>query len=292
VPARRPGITRSATLGLGMRQDLPWLLDPDPANEDSLSVPARKVLDFLRTRGASFFPEIMSGTRQLPYEVEDGLWQLVAAGLVTADAFAALRSLARGDAKRTDHPIRRGRHPRLVREGRWSLLQTPGEKSGNVLEERVRQMLRRYGVLCRELLARETSSPFWRELLPVLRRAEARGEIRGGRFIAGLVGEQFALPEAVDALRSVRRAESRGQFIRISACDPLNLAGIITPGARVPSILGNRVIFRDGVPVASLEGGERRIIAAIGHEEQTTLQRMLDERPLSACADAALTFKQ
>jgi ATP-dependent Lhr-like helicase len=287
VPARRPGMTRTAALGLGMRADLPWLLDPGPADEEALTVPARNVLGFLRTRGASFFPEIMAGTRHLPYEVEDALWQLVAAGLVTADAFAALRSLARGDAKRTDHPIRRGRHPRLVREGRWSLLQTAGESPANVLDLRARQLLRRYGVLCRELLGREPSSPPWRELLPVLRRSEARGEIRGGRFIAGLVGEQFALPEAVDALRSARRMESQGQFIRISACDPLNLAGIITPGPRVPSILGNRLIYRDGVPVAAVESGERRIIAAVEADERRMLERMMDDRPLSAYGAAS-----
>jgi ATP-dependent Lhr-like helicase len=282
VPTRRQGITRTAALGLGMREDLPWLLDSNPADEAALSVPARDVLGFLRTRGASFFPEIMSGTRHLPYEVEDALWQLVAAGLVTADAFAALRSLARGDAKRTDHPIRRRRQQRLVREGRWSLLETVGEGPGNVMELRARQLLRRYGVLCRELLAREPSAPAWRELLPILRRTEARGEIRGGRFIAGLVGEQFALPEGVDALRAARRDESHGQFVRISACDPLNLAGIITPGARVPSILGNRLICRDGVPVAAVESGECRIIAAVEADERQLLERMLDERPLSA----------
>ncbi len=282
VPARRPGMTRTAAVGLGLRSELPWLLDPTPADETALSVPARNVLAWLRARGASFFPQIMSGAGHLPYEVEEALWQLVSAGLVTADAFAALRSLVRGDGRRTDHPPRRGRHPRLVREGRWSLLEAVGAPPGNMAELQVHQYLRRYGLLCRELLAREPSAPAWRELLSILRRMEARGEIRGGRFIAGLVGEQFALPEAVDGLRAARREGSRGQFVRISACDPLNLTGILTPGPRVPAILGNRVIYRDGVPVAAVESGACRSIAAIEAGERQELERLLDERPISA----------
>ncbi len=282
VPARRPGMTRTAALGLGIREDISWLLDTSPADEQALSVPARKVLALLRTRGASFFPEILRGTRLLPTEIEEALWQLVAAGLVTADTFAALRSLIRGDAKRTDHPLRRRRQPRLVREGRWSLLEVTGTLQGNSVEPRAGQLLRRYGVLCRELLAREPSLPPWRELLPVLRRQEARGEIRGGRFIAGLIGEQFALPDAIDALRTVRRAESQGHFVRVSACDPLNLVGILTPGIRVPALLGNRVIYRDGVPVASVESGENHFIAPVEAGERPLVERLLDVRPASA----------
>ncbi len=284
VPARRPGLTRTAALGLGMREDLAWLLDTSPPDEQALSVPARNVLAFLRTRGASFFPEILAGARLLPTEVEEALWQLVAAGLVTADAFAALRSLVRGDAKRTDHPLRRRRQPRLVREGRWSLLEAAGAAPENLIELRAWQLLRRYGVLCRELLAREPSAPLWREMLPVLRRQEARGEIRGGRFVAGLVGEQFALPDAIDALRTIRRTESPARFDRISGCDPLNLVGILTPGARVPALLGNRVIYRDGVPVAAVESGENRLIAPVEAGEQSLLERLLDPRPASAFA--------
>ena len=218
--------------------------------------------------------------------MEEALWQLVAAGLLTADTFAALRSLVRGDAKRTDHPLRRRRQPRLVREGRWSLLEAAGQSAENVAELRARQLLRRYGVLCRELLVREPSAGYWRDLLPVLRRLEARGEIRGGRFISGLIGEQFALPEAVDALRAIRRSEAQGQFVRLSACDPLNLAGILTPGARLPAVMGNRIVYRDGVPVATVESGEVRIILKVEASERSMLERMLDERPLSAFGPA------
>ena len=299
VPARRPGLTRAAPLGLGLREDLPWLLDPMPADELALSVPARDVLDFLRRRGASFFAEIGPATRHLASEVEDALWQLVAAGLVTADSFAALRSLVTGETRRMDHSRRRRRQPRRTRAGRWSLLEVAGDGPGNRTDFWAQQYMRRYGVLCRELLVRETSAPLWRELLAVLRRSEARGEIRGGRFIAGLNGEQFALPEALDALRALRRRESHGHYAIVSACDPLNLVGILTPGPRIAAVPGSRIdagrrpdvsaaaavpgsriVYRDGVPVAASEGGQVRILASVNAEERTLLDRLLDERPI------------
>jgi ATP-dependent helicase Lhr and Lhr-like helicase len=278
-PARRPGLTRIAPIGLGLRDDLPWLLDETPADETALSVTARDILQFLRIRGASFFPEITAGTRHLPAEVEEGLWQLVAAGLVTADSFAALRSLVSGETKRPEHP-RRKRQPRRTREGRWSLLDSRVETGENKVEFWAQQYMRRYGIFCRELLLRESSAPPWRKLLRILRRSEARGELRGGRFIAGLNGEQFALPEAVEALRSLRRKESEGQYLRISACDPLNLAGILTPGRRIPAVTGNRIIYRDGVPVAAVESGEPRILLQVEAAERPLLNRLLDVRPL------------
>ncbi len=282
VPARRPGVTRTAVLGLGLREDIGWLLDAKPADEAALSVPARDVLAFLRRRGASFFPEIVSGARHLPSEVEEGLWQLVAAGLVTADLYAALRALVTGEARRQERSRKRRRTPRRTREGRWSLLDAREAAPENIVELKSRQFLQRYGVLCRELLARETSAPPWWELLSVLRRMEARGEIRGGRFIAGLAGEQFALPEAVEALRSLRRREPDGEFVRVSACDPLNLAGILTPGPRIQSVLGNRIVYRDGTPVAALENGEPRVLVQTNPDELSKLERLLDDRPPSS----------
>jgi ATP-dependent Lhr-like helicase len=129
------------------------------------------------------------------------------------------------------------------------------------------------------LLLRETAAPPWRELLPILRRSEARGEIRGGRFIASLIGEQFALPEAVEALRAMRRKEPQGRFLRVSACDPLNLVGIVMPGPRIPAVLGNRVVYRDGVPVAAMESGDTRILAPVEDLDRPVLERLLDERP-------------
>jgi ATP-dependent helicase Lhr and Lhr-like helicase len=177
-----------------------------------------------------------------------------------------------------EHSRRRRRTPRRTREGRWSLLEILGLAPENRLEFLAQQYLRRYGILCRELLARETSAPPWRDLLHILRRSEARGEIRGGRFVAGLNGEQFGLPEAVDALRALRRKEVAGQYLRISACDPLNLVGILTPGARVQAVLGNRIIYRDGVPVATVENGQTRILTQVGDAEQSVINRLLDER--------------
>jgi len=147
------------------------------------------------------------------------------------------------------------------------------------------QYVRRYGIFCREMLLREASAPRWRELLPILRRSEARGEIRGGRFIAGLNGEQFALPEAVEALRALRRKEPRGQYLRVSACDPLNLAGILTPGPRIPAVLGNRVVYRDGVPVAAFENGQTRILTEVEDADLPLVTRLLDVRPLEVFSE-------
>ena len=279
VPSRRPGLTRVAPLGLGVREDLPWLLDTVPADETALSAAAQDVLDFLRHRGASFFAEIGPATRHLASEVEEALWQLVAAGLVTADSFAALRSLVTGETKRLERSRRRGRQPRRTREGRWSLLDVKRREPADRVDFWARQYLRRYGVFCRELLVRESSAPPWRELLAVLRRSEARGEIRGGRFIAGLNGEQFALPEALDALRALRRRESSGQYATVSACDPLNLVGILTPGPRIPAVFGTRIVYRDGLPVALSENGQVRTLVPVDSAEGRLLERLLDERP-------------
>ncbi|HEV8132124.1 MAG TPA: hypothetical protein VGQ81_12790 [Acidobacteriota bacterium] len=311
VPSRRPGLTRTAVLGLGMRQDMEWLLadrrEPEAGekegarkmralpgkdesalpgqDEEALSVAARDVLEFLRRRGASFFPEIMAGTRHLGSEVEEALWQLVAAGFVTADSFGALRSLVSGETRRSERSPRK-RHHRKTREGRWSLLEplTPQSEIRNsqLGEQRARQYLRRYGVVFREMMSRETSAPPWRDLLGVLRRFEARGQIRGGRFVAGFIGEQFALPEAVEALRAMRRTSAQGQFLKVSACDPLNLVGILTPGPRVTAVSGNWVIYRDGVPVAAVDSGETRILSQVEDGERSVLERLLDERPASA----------
>jgi ATP-dependent Lhr-like helicase len=287
-------LTRTAVLGLGIREDLAYLLEAGDAGNLDLSHAGRAVYDFLLRRGASFFSDIAAGVRHLQSEVEEALWQLVAAGLVTADSFAALRSLAGGENKRSRRSPRHRRQPHRTRTGRWWLLQPatsapPGNDVSPAIENVedrqefwTHQYLRRYGILCRELLVRETAAPPWRELLAVLRRLEARGEIRGGRFLAGFHGEQFALPEAVEALRKLRRRESPGRFIRISACDPLNLVGILTPGSRVPAVLGNRIIYRDGIPAAAMESGVIRKISGIDEAEYPILERLLDERPASA----------
>jgi len=247
------GLSRNRPVSIALREDVSWLLDPQRDDLDLTGAPA-EVRDYLRERGASFVPDVVAGTRRLPSEVEDALWVLVAAGMVTADGLGALRGLISGAAKRVQRASRFARRARVRSSsgrvgGRWSLLAGGASESDDTVEARAGQLLRRYGVVTRELVAREPMAPPWGRLVRAFRRAEARGEIRGGRFIAGLVGEQFAMPDAVDAMRTVHRREATGDIVRVSACDPLNLVGILTPGPRVPAVLGNEVLYRDGVPV-------------------------------------------
>ncbi|MFQ5933849.1 MAG: DNA glycosylase AlkZ-like family protein, partial [Dehalococcoidia bacterium] len=266
----KTGLSRNGPLTLGLREDLEWLLDELPPETDKLSGAAKDVLKVLSSRGASFLPDIVRESRRLPSEVENALWQLVAAGRATADGFVPLRRMVAGtplSSRRNGRLRRRARNRRPTT--RWSLLQ-PGDPSPNAVESRSFQLLKRYGIVLPELLAREPMAPPWRELLYIYRRAEARGEIRGGRFVAGFVGEQFALPEAIDMLRSLKKSEPTGELISISACDPLNVVGILTPGARVPAVLGNTTVFRDGVPICSTVGGNL--------VEQTPLSDSLREK--------------
>jgi len=235
------------------REDLDWLLHaarpralladgPAPWPE-SLSAPAKDVLGVLEPRGASFFNELVQGARRLLAEVEDALWELLSHGLVSADAVENLRVLQSPKLKRRRRALQRGG------PGRWPLLAPVEARAQEELEERLaRLFLQRYGVVFRDLVVREPLSPPWRVLLPIYRRLEARGEIRGGRFLNGFAGEQFALPEAVDAARATRRQPPSGQVVRIAAVDPLNLTGVVTPGPRVPAQLGQWVEYVDGVP--------------------------------------------
>jgi len=256
APRRRVAPTRSAPLAFVLRQDLEMLLQPADENAmPPLSPIAEEVLEHLAQRGASFLADVARGTHRLPTEVEDALWELVASGLVTGDGIAGLRTLLTPEDKRRETQRRhlralpgRRRSPRLMPVGRWALLRplaTPGDAAERI-DQATRLLLRRWGILVRELLARERNAPPWRAMLPVLRRLEARGEIRGGRFVDGLVGEQFALPEAVEALRAVRRRKS-GEVVLVAAADPLNLAGIIGSDDRVSPYSGQVVAYRDGV---------------------------------------------
>jgi ATP-dependent Lhr-like helicase len=210
---------------------------------------ARQVLEFVTVRGASFFADIVRGAGRLKSEVEAALWELVAAGLVTADGFDNLRALI--DARRRSGQgrgrIARPRHS----TGRWSLLFSDrGVDRTQAAEAVCRVLLNRYGVVFRELLGRESFPLQWREVLIALRRLEDRGEVRGGRFVDGFLGEQFALPLAVESLRAERRVEPSGETVDLSAADPLNLVGIIVPGDRVPAVSGRSITLRDGVPIA------------------------------------------
>jgi ATP-dependent helicase Lhr and Lhr-like helicase len=230
---------------------------------------AEAVLGHLRSHGASFFDEIAQGTRLLKVELEDALGELVSRGLINADSFAGLRALLVPAAKRGSRHGRRTRRANLLGiedAGRWALTRPiPVEQDPAVTRELVSEsvehvaltLLRRYGVMCWRLLARESSwLPPWRELLRVYRQLEARGEIRGGRFIAGLSGEQFALPEAIPLLRRARSRQCDGSKVIIAASDPLNLVGILGTGARVPAVVGSRVLYVDGMAVAAMVGGQ------------------------------------
>jgi ATP-dependent Lhr-like helicase len=229
--ARKVRPTRVAPLAIFLREDAGQLLPP--VNQlPLLSHPARDVLTSLQSRGALFFHELTRQTGRLASEVEDGLWELVAAGLVTADGFENLRALIDPKRRRGEGKGRTGR-PRHA-AGRWALLER-GEVPTNV-EFFAKVLLDRWGVIFRDLLARETLAPLWRELLQVYRRMEARGEIRGGRFVSGFLGEQFGRPEAVDLLRHLRRSQDEVQEIVVSPADPLNLTGILLPGPRTGTL--------------------------------------------------------
>src|SRR5436853_247985 len=250
---RRVIPTSVAPITFFVREEADWMMPRHsgtdlPEETPGLSHGAREVLDFLRHRGASFFADIVRGTEKLKAEIETALWELVAAGIVTADGFDNLRSLI--DPKR-----RAGQgHGRTSRPrhsaGRWSLLYTDQIAERNkAVEATCWMLLKRYGVVFRDLLVRETILPKWRELQIAFRRLEDRGEIRGGRFVDGFLGEQFALPVAVESLRAARKVEPTGETLTLSAADPLNLVGILVPGERVPAISGKTVSFRDGVAV-------------------------------------------
>ncbi len=269
-PARRASPNRNTTIALALRDHLPWLLDATAQPHPELGESAKQILDLLATRGAMFFNELLSHTARLRSDLDQALWELVAAGEVTCDGFAGLRTLIDPDRRREKQRLLQryahSRRPMLSGAGgRWSLLRPrmpalPKEEVppmraalGDTPEvERLAEIyLRRWGVVFRDLLQREPFSPPWRSLLQVYRRKEARGEIRGGRFVdGGFGGEQYALPEAIEALRAARKNDKDGAArISLSAADPLNLTGIVTPPPRVPATLANRIAFVGGVPV-------------------------------------------
>ncbi len=258
---RRVVPTSVAPITFFVREEADWMLPQRRANPQDgdelhgLGHGARAVLDFLRQRGASFFADIVRGTEKLKAEVETALWELVAAGLVTADGFDNLRALI-DPKRRGGQGGGRASRPRHS-TGRWSLLYGglpaapgAGAERARAVEATCRMLLARYGVVFRDLLAREAVTPAWRELLIGFRRLEDRGEVRGGRFVSGFVGEQFALPMAVESLRALRRQPPSGVTVTLSAADPLNLVGILLPGERVPAISGRTVTYRDGVAVS------------------------------------------
>ena len=253
---RRVIPTSVAPITFFVREEADWMTPHHPSADQpearGLSEGARQVLNFLRQRGASFFADIVRGTDKLKAEIETALWELVAAGVVTADGFDNLRSLI-DPKRRAGQGSGRTARPRHS-SGRWALLYTDQAVERNrAVEATCWMLLKRYGIVFRDLLARETNLPKWRELQMAFRRLEDRGEIRGGRFVDGFLGEQFALPVAVESLRATRKMPVTGETITLSAADPLNLVGILVPGERVPAISGKIVTFCDGAAVQSQE---------------------------------------
>jgi ATP-dependent helicase Lhr and Lhr-like helicase len=232
---RRAPPGKATPIALVRRDDLPWMLDATRGSPEPLGERARILLALLEQRGALFSHELRSQTGLPARELHEALWELVSGGRVTCDGFAALRGLLEGKAGAA---------------GRWSLLRPLQEDApAPFLEALAQQYLRRYGIVFRDLLCREPKSPPWRELLLLYRRLEARGELRGGRFAQAFSGEQFALPEAVDALRAARKLpKTSSERVSLSGCDPLNFTGLLTPGDRVAAAPQNRVTFVDGVP--------------------------------------------
>jgi len=254
------GPTRSAPIAFLLREEREFFFSGALTALDGLSVltpMAREVAQFLQQHGASFLGDIAAGTGLLKVKAEEALWELVARGVATGDGVAGLRVLLTPEVKRQGgrarlRVISGGQAgARMMPIGRWSLWQA-GSRTEEIGQEKIcehqaRQLLRRYGIVMRELLAREGSMLSWRALQQVYRRLEARGEIRGGRFVSGFVGEQFALPEAVEHLRAQRRAAQSSEPVVLAASDPLNLAGIVTSGARVSPYSNQVVAFENGL---------------------------------------------
>jgi len=282
---------RSTPVLLLPRRSAPlWsALAPAPAADERLGARAQRVADFLAARGASFFDDIAGGVRLLRAELEDALAELVVRGLIHCDSYAGLRALLVPPSKRASKSSgRRGRVAWFGIEdaGRWSLVRSRAAaakssvatpvSAGDGVEHVARILLRRYGVVCWRLLEREPAwLPPWRELVRVYRRLEARGEIRGGRFVAGLSGEQYALPEAIALLRQVRRRPRDGALVCVAAADPANLLGTVVPGGKVPRVAGARVVSRDGMPLATSVGGEVAWVDDVAARERPLVQRAL-----------------
>ncbi len=267
----------------------------DPAAQPSAR--AQSVADCIREHGASFFDELVDGTGLLRPQVEEALAELVALGLVNSDSFGGLRALlVPSDQRRPGAGARRRRRTvdfGMEDAGRWALARrsaAAGVQAGEAVEHIARTLLRRYGVVFWRLLEREADwLPPWRDLLRAYRTLEARGEIRGGRFVAGFSGEQFALPDAVGMLREARRKEATGAYVSVSGADPLNLAGILTPGAKLAALTGNRLLYRDGLPVAMLASGTVHVLESLSPAEEWEARKALLRGPAATVlADSAI----
>jgi ATP-dependent Lhr-like helicase len=298
----RAAPVRTTPITLLERRHVPLWTSLSP-HEETVHASGRSqaVLDCIREQGASFLDELVEGTGLLRMQVEEALAELVALGLVTSDSFGGLRALLVPASDRRAGGRRRRRSAAFDIEdaGRWALVRRsrpPTAKASGeatAVEHVARALLRRYGVVFWRLLEREAAwLPPWRELLRVYRRLESRGDVRGGRFVAGFTGEQFALPDAVGILRETRRRPVADEWVAVSGADPLNLVGILTPGPKLAALAGNRLLFRDGVPAAVLAGGEIRLLGEFDPptewQARTELMRPAVRPPSLASIRAAL----
>jgi ATP-dependent Lhr-like helicase len=254
------------------------------ADAEPLGGRAQKVFDFLEAQGASFFDEIADGAHLLRAELEDALAELVVRGRASCDSYAGLRALLVPAAKRAAAASRSRRRVALFGiedAGRWNVVRGPvalpqATHDAEAVEHAARTLLRRYGVVCFQLLEREAAwLPPWRELARVCRRLEARGEIRGGRFIAGVSGEQFALPDAIATMRAVRRQPPDPTLVCLAAADPANLLGTVLAGPKVPRVAGSRVLYRDGLAIGTSVAGQIELLVPLDAAQARAATRAL-----------------
>jgi ATP-dependent Lhr-like helicase len=271
-----PGLVPATPIALFLREhEQAWRTLRPAAEAPPLGPAAQLVLSVLRSRGASFFRDLAPACGLDADQLRQCIGDLAAAGLVTSDGFAGLRALvwaARG---------RPGQHDRRSQfAGRWTAIDPDGENltRDQAVERQAWSLLRRYGVVFRRLLTRETNAATWRELARVYRRLEARGEIRSGRFVTGMSGEQFALPFAIEQVREARRLTPHGILVAVSAADPLNLAGIVTAGERIRAAGRTRIVHRDGVPIAVAERGIVRELTPLDPATSAEVARVLKAR--------------
>jgi ATP-dependent Lhr-like helicase len=287
--ARGVGPVRATPVALFSRRHAPLWRALSANSEPKLGRDAGTIAQFLRDNGASFFDEMVAGVGLLRTQVEQALSELVALGVATSDSFTGLRALLVPSEQRK--PIAGGRRRRRTVDygvedaGRWALTRqvvgAPPSVTAEAIELVARTLLNRYGVVFRRLMEREAGwLPAWRDLLRVYRRWEARGEIRGGRFVAGFAGEQFALPEAIGLLRETRRNKRSGEMVSVSGADPLNLIGILTPGPTLAPMAGNRVLYREGVPIATFSGGAAHFHPGLEPGLEWEAQKALARGPL------------
>lgn len=277
---------RTTPISLIGRNDLNIWLNRNPGSGDGMKLSSRagQVLEALRIRGACFFDDILDYTRLFPSQAEEAMGELIGAGLISSDSFTGLRALLVSNKYKTNG--RRGKAEMFSMNyaGRWFLLEkeTARSPAAELLTDRLESiswaLLRRYGVIFRKLAERETLAPAWRDLVRMYRTLEARGQIRGGRFIDGVWGEQFALPEAIVELRRVKKEGDKNTLISISAADPLNLTGIVTPGQRIPAYTNNRILYRDGCPLAAKEASGVKFFSEPEEENKWAFQNALIKR--------------